>query len=491
MSDSRNFERLPDQAALDELHRAFGDDGDRHGHGDDGVAADDPPATAAEPALDDLGDLDGGDDGTPDWVDEDCTPTDAADAADDGDGDGDDLVIVEQVPHEPPPESEPEPARPTIVIDDFGSHEADGDGDGSDGGAATGEPSLIDDPLVVALDETVADPVADGAVESGDAPDAAGGPTVISIDDAELPDAVYIQGSLDAGGTHSIVIIEDDEFDDAVDTEAGADARRGIEPRMRERRVAVKRAQGRRRLKWVLVALGAVILVVGTLAVLGSSLFAVRADQITVTGSVYSEGEALDEVIDRLAGTSTFLTDTQALEAELERIPWVDQARIRLDFPRAATIEIREREAWTTYQGLDLQFRVLDDEGRVLDVIDGYAFAYVLIDGPDPVDLQPGDFAPRGYAVASELAKNLTGSIRGRVQLIEVTADGSELSLLLDDGDVRVRFGEARDLFAKLVRLETVLENFDELPRGTIDVSTREVTLPEGATADAAEGADE
>lgn len=465
MSDSSNFERQPDQAALDELHRAFGDEADE---------------TDAADAADG--------DGTPDWIDDDPAP-DAVDGAPGTEG-ADDLVIVEQVPHESASalgsddEPGPEPARPTIVIDDFGSHEAVED-------PPVAEPSLIDDPLVSGP-ATGSEP-ASGGPESGgpetSSPDA--GPTTISIDDADLPDAVYIQGSLDVDGQHSIVIIEDDEFDDAVDTEDGADARRGIEPRMRERRVAVKRAQGRRRLKWVLVALGAVVLVVGTLAVLGSSLFAVQADQITVTGTVYSEGEALDEVIDRLAGTSTFLTDTQSLEAELERIPWIDQARIRLDFPRAATVEIREREAWATYQGLDLRFRVLDDEGRVLDVIDGYAFAYVLIDGPDPVDLQPGDFAPRGYAVASELAKNLTGSIRGRVQLIEVTADGSELSLLLDDGDVRVRFGEARDLFAKLVRLETVLSDFPELPSGTIDVSTREVTVPEAATADAAEGADE
>ncbi len=112
----------------------------------------------------------------------------------------------------------------------------------------------------------------------------------------------------------------------------------------------------------------------------------------------------------------------------------------------------------------------------MLDVLDGLPFAYVLITGPDPVDLDPGEFAPRGYAAASELAKNLTGSVRTQVDNIQVTTDGARLSLFLDDG-TEVRFGEARDLFAKLVRLETVLTGADEREPGVIDVSTSEVTV--------------
>src|SRR5690606_30860088 len=119
--------------------------------------------------------------------------------------------------------------------------------------------------------------------------------------------------------------------------------------------------------------------------------------------------------------------------------------------PHAATIDIRERAAMTTYQGPDGRFRVLDREGRVLDVLDEYPFAYLLVRGPDPVDLDPAEFAPTGYAAASELARNLTASIRGRIEYVDVTADGSRLTLQLDDGS-EVFFGEARDFFAKLLR---------------------------------------
>ena len=315
------------------------------------------------------------------------------------------------------------------------------------------------------------EPLAPESVEVADAER-----VVIAVDDEELPDAVYIQGSLDGSRKESVVFIEDDGSGDAMVPESERDLRRGIEPRMRERRLAVRRAEGRKRLKWVIAIAGVVLLAVAVLAVLGSGLFAVREDRVFVTGDVYTDEQRLAEIIDDLVGTPVLLVDTQRIEREIEEIAWVDEALVRTAFPHSASIEILERRPWSTFQGPDGRFRVLDDEGRVLDVLDGHPIAYVLLTGPDPVDLDAGEFAPRGYAAASELAKNLTGSIRGQVERIEVTADGSRLAMWLDDG-TEVRFGEARDLIVKLVRLETVLATEEGREPGVIDVSTREVTL--------------
>ena len=346
---------------------------------------------------------------------------------------------------------DPAPAPPkTIRIDDYGGS------------------VVIDDSPV---DPEPAPPTGLAEGESG-----AVAPVVIAIEDEDLPDAVYVEGSLDRSGSGSIIIIQDDDTDDPLAPDAERDIRRGIEPRMRERRVAVKRAQGRKRLKWFLLAAVLVIVVVGTLAVLGSGLFAIQEDQVDLSGNVYADPEQLQAVIDDLVGTPVLVADTQAAERRLEAIPWVETARIRTDFPHAVSIEIRERKAIATYQGPDRRFRVLDRYGRVLDVIDNYPFAYVLLGGPDPVDLDAGEFAPYGYAAAADLGKNLTGSVRGRVELIEVMADGSRLVMRLDDG-VEVRFGEARDLLVKLVRLETVLSSGAVPDAGVIDVSTSQVTL--------------
>lgn len=412
MSNPRD--RVPDPAALDELSRAFGDDPSGDAEGRD---TPEPPPT--QPSIDAL---------------------------------------------EGPSDDSPGTTVPTIVrIDDYSGsvdvRPADSEREPEPTPPGLEEPSLVE-------------PASDAP--AADAP-AAGDVVVIAVDD-DLPDPVYVEGSLDRDRDRRIVFIEDDDTGDTVSPDIGRDAQRGIEPRMRERRVAVKRAQSRKRLKWVVLALVVVVVVVGALALLGSSMFAVRADDVTITGNVYTDPDRLEAIVDDLVGTPTLRVDTQRVEQELEAISWVDTARVSVDFPYAATIEIRERAAMATYQGPDGRFRVLDREGRVLDVIEKYPFAYVLINGPDPIDLEQGEFAPTGYAAASELVKNFTAAIRGRVEYIDVTADGSRLELVLDDGST-VFFGEARDFFAKLLRLESVLAANPEREPGPIDVSTDDVTL--------------
>lgn len=424
MPDSHDHE--PDQAALDELLRAFG--GEPHVVVDPALVDPAPVDTPGEPEIDDH--------------------EPAVEAHDDDIADEPaELLIVEQEPMASPVDSTPTP--PTLIrIDDYS-------------GSAV-------------VDVTPDEP--EPPTEVPPASDGDEAPVVIAIEDEDLPDAVYVAGNLERSGTRSIVFIEDDDTGDTMAPDAERDVRRGIEPRMRERRAAVKRAIGRKRLRWILLVFVIVVVAVGGLAVLGSGLFAVKADNVRVFGAVYADDEQVQAIVDDLIGTPTLRADTQAAEAALEAIPWVDEARVRVSFPNSATIEIREREAWTTYQGPDQRYRVLDRDGRVLAVLDGYPIAYLLLAGPDPVDLEPGDFAPQGYAAASELAKNLTGSIRGQVSFVSVDSDGSRLSIFLDDG-TEVRFGAARDLFNKLLRLETTLANNPEREPGVIDVSTSEVTL--------------
>lgn len=418
MADARGREQQPDDAVLDELRKAFG-----VVPADDGLAPT-GAATAAVPVDDEQ--------------------TRAAPALD------------ESPPPEPEPESEPEPEPPRIVrIDDYAASHAEPL-------PTAGAPGPPVDPLIA------------HPPQADDAPPER---RVIAIETDDLPDAVYVEGSLDGGGAGSIVFIEDDVASDALTPESDRDLRRGIEPRMRERRLAVKRAHGRKRLKWLIAVLVVVLLAVAALATFGSSLFAIQADQVTVTGNVYTDREQLQAVIDDLVGTPVLVADTQAAERALKAIPWVEDAKVTTHFPHGVSIEIRERAPVATYQGPDTRYRVLDRAGRVLDVLDeGYPFAYVLITGPDPVDLDASEIAPQGYRAAAELAKNLTADVRGKVDHIEVTADGSRLVMFLDDG-TEVRFGEARDLFTKLVRLETVLLTNPDREPGTIDVSTSQTTL--------------
>jgi cell division protein FtsQ len=312
-------------------------------------------------------------------------------------------------------------------------------------------------------------------------------PTVTIADDRR-PDAVYLAGELgsgdsataaaEAGGDARPTVFIDDRgpgTGEIVAIDVATSAAR-MEPRMRERRLAVKRAAGRKRLKWVAIALAAVGLVVAGLAVLGSGLFAVTA--VDVEGAVYSRGSTLDAVVDDLRGTNVLRVDTEAAERTLEAIPWVDDARVTTDFPHGARIEIRERRPIVAYQATDGRFRVLDRSGRVLDVIAGQPVDYLALEVDDGPALEAGDLAPAGYRAAAILVSTLTPQMRQRATAVSADQNATELSLMLDD-EIEVRFGAAEDLQDKLVRLQTALTNPNPDIAATelIDVSTEDLIL--------------
>ena len=332
-----------------------------------------------------------------------------------------------------------------------------------------------------------ADPVAESAATSSDEsdvpddevpehPDAA--PSIISIGgDDDLPDAVYLDDELDDDSASGPVFIDDDGSSDALMPRDATS--RGIEPRLRERRIGVRRAASRRRLWWALLVAVVVVVVVAGLALLGSSWFAV--DQVTVVGNVYTDRDELADIVDDLRGTPVLRVDTAEFEDRVEEIAWVETARVTTQFPDAATIEIRERTPVASMLGEDLRSRVLDADGRVLTVIDGQPVALVWISGPGTLDLIAGDFAPIGYSSAASLVTKLTPNIRSRVESMLVTPDGSDLVLVLSSpsGPIEVRFGSAigdNAQIEKLVRLERKLSDLGDDPVSVIDVSTAEVT---------------
>lgn len=304
--------------------------------------------------------------------------------------------------------------------------------------------------------------------------------TTIAIGgDDDIPDAVYLDDELGQGGTASDTVFIDDDL--TGDTILAKDATaRGIEPRLRQRRIGVRRAEGRRRLKWAAIISLVAVVAIGALATLGSSLFAV--DDVDVTGQQFADADAVTAVIDDLLGRPVLLVDTDAAEAELERIPFVESARVRSDFPSSVTIELRERAPVAATVGADGRFRILDAEGRVLDVIGGQPIAFVLITSSTTLDLEAGQFAESGYAAASAMVTKLTAEVRSRLRSMSIVPDGSDLRFILlnePGNDIEVRLGAAitdNDQIERLVRLQRVLDDVEGSDTTVIDVSTAETT---------------
>ena len=115
----------------------------------------------------------------------------------------------------------------------------------------------------------------DGAVldELSEAFEESGRATITIAADDDEPDIAYLDDELARDDSSGTVFIDDDASGDAVSVEAATSA--SIEPRIAQRRIGVRRAQGRRRLWWVLAAVGVVLVLVAARAVVGSSLFCV------------------------------------------------------------------------------------------------------------------------------------------------------------------------------------------------------------------------
>lgn len=354
------------------------------------------------------------------------------------------------------------------------------------------EPAATQPPAAGAAASSDADtPPLAAPVPAGSAPPRA---TITIVDDVGLPDAVYLDAGdvlagtatddgagSSAGGTPKRVVI--DEGDAHVDGEFlavdVASAAGRIEPRLRERRAQVKKESRKRRLRWVAVVVIVAGVALSSLAVLGSGLFAV--DDVRIEGVAYSAGPEFDAILDDLLGTNVFRVDTNGLAERIESIPWVEDARVSVRFPGSATVEVRERTPAVAFLGADNRYRVLDGKGRVIAVLEGRPTEYIEVFVDNPLDLEPGMIAPRGYTAAATLATMLP-VFGPAVAEIHAKQDGSDLWMLLRtanaDGqphDIEVRLGVAENLEAKLTRLLDRLERLDTETGSTssIDVSTR------------------
>ena len=180
----------------------------------------------------------------------------------------------------------------------------------------------------------------------------------------------------------------------------------------------------------------------------------------------------MSAIVDELRGDAILLVDTRQIERQLESIAWVESARVSTQFPHRVFIDIRERKPIATFAGSDGKFRVIDRDGRVLDIVDGVPIDYMLITGANP-DVDRGQFAGRPFASAAQLAIALPPEVRTLTESIGVDATAGNLTLQLHN-DVKVQLGPAADLSAKLVRLLSKVQGGLDGICG-LDVSTPDI----------------
>ena len=313
----------------------------------------------------------------------------------------------------------------------------------------------------------------------------------IKIGGDDLPDAVYLneegaarlRGGSDrateasSGTKRTRILIAADDIEGSsggIPTATGPK----IDPRLRARRIAVRRAIGLKRLKWIIIGTSVVLIVSVTLALLGSSLFAVN--NVVVSGDHHRiDPTLLAAAVDDLDGHAALLIDTRAIERHLEASPWIKRARVSVDFPHDATIELVEREPLATYVGTDGRFRIVAVDGIVVDVIPGQPIEFMLMTGPGP-NVEAGNSVGDAFTRGVELVEALSATVRPRTSSVQVGETG-ELGLTLAPSSANSRgtivtLGSPTNLLDKLTKLEAFLQRPDSQRCTVINVSPSAVS---------------
>lgn len=227
-----------------------------------------------------------------------------------------------------------------------------------------------------------------------------------------------------------------------------------IDPRLRARRVEVRRSEGRRRLR-VLVAAGAVV---GVLLLLVGLLFTplFDVDHVTVAGQFRTDPEDVVAAAGIDRGEPLVTADLGAAARRIEALPWVDEATVVRSWP--GTLRYRVVERQPAAQGADGAWVAVDGDGRVLVTLDGEPTDLPVVEGVT-VDPTVGASAPEDAAGAFAVAAAIPVSARPAIDAVVVDAEGA-VTVRLDSGGVAT-VGPLEDLPAKGVALASVVAAVD------------------------------
>lgn len=293
-----------------------------------------------------------------------------------------------------------------------------------------------------------------------------------------------------------------------------------MDPRIARRRVEVRRQEGRRRLRVLVVCSSAAAVVCLLIGSLWTPLFKVRHVRVNLeapgaqtTAKPVTSLSTRQVVID--AGLAKWRlmidVDEAATARRLDAVPMLAGARVSVDWPGTVKITVVERRPVAEIsaggsRGLAPYWAVVDPTGRVLSVsasaVPGLPVIYGAGSVPRAGGWVPGSAGPaaalpasgpgaalvnmnaqsdgtdipRGVAAALAIATSLPSDIRGDVQSITIApatgqpakggAPASGLSLWVlptkaASGSIKVVFGDGSQLGAKLSAFETLLTKAD------------------------------
>lgn len=236
-----------------------------------------------------------------------------------------------------------------------------------------------------------------------------------------------------------------------------------VDPRMRARRVAVTREQGRRRLRVLLVVVIAAAIGGGAWLAVTSPLLDV--DRIVVRGtSQASSREAIRAAAGVRTGDALLLLDVGELERRIEAVPSVGEAHVRRHLPDELDITVVERVAAGWARRDREQVALVDGTGRVIADTSTPPPDLPEVLGLTRLPAPGGQVAPKP---ATGVLEELPTALRNRVESVAVMGGVAVLTLV--DG-VEVRLGPAIDVVTKGRTAQAVLAALGDARIAYVDV---------------------
>ncbi|MGA3147945.1 MAG: FtsQ-type POTRA domain-containing protein [Acidimicrobiales bacterium] len=265
---------------------------------------------------------------------------------------------------------------------------------------------------------------------------------------------------------------------DAPPDAPAVDERPVIDPRIRQRRVAIQRSQGRRRLRWIGGTIAVLVLVTGVVGLLHTPLFSARV--VSVSGV---HPHTTDAAILAAAGLDhqppLISVDPGATAERVEALPFIATAQVHRHWPDGVTVTVTERVPKVVVAGPGASWSVLDAYGRTLEVLPaqppGLVVLAVAIAGGAAHPAAVGGTLGPGGSFGLIVCRTLPPAFSAQVVSVTEAANAT-VSLGLNSG-ITVLLGTDTDMQAKYEDVAAVIAHASLRGATTIDV-----TVPESPT---------
>ena len=237
-----------------------------------------------------------------------------------------------------------------------------------------------------------------------------------------------------------------------------------IDPRFRQRLIEVRRGEGRRRLR-VLIVLGG-FLFFALLAFGLSRSPLLNVDHVRVTGAARTTPAELMAASGIHKGMPMIDVDAGDAAARLHIVPWILRAHVERHWPSTVTIAVVERLP-VAVAPAKIGFATVDATGRVVATTAAPPPFLPVLLGLPPA----GPPATRLGGRAADLlavTRAMPPEVRQRVSGV-ATADGDQVEIRLAPSGV-IRLGTPDQLAEKMLAAKTVLTQVDLNRLAVLDV---------------------